>query len=147
MIMIEHVKWRLLQKESHELAFWFKSYASLKFKNAWQWFDHNLPTINEKWVFLDFLERQEQDLQLSCWTNFDLKLSWTCNFEENDFPFWAGENYRSLPFWETFVLPQILHYGCLKCQMKLIWTWMRPFQPSHTFKFLIKCTVDHSWLF
>ena len=67
-------------------------------------------------MFLDFLERLEQDLQLSCWKNFDLKLAWTCNFEENDFPFWAGENYRSLPFWETFCLtsnPSILIFEML----------------------------------
>ena len=33
--------------------------------------------------------------------NFDLKLAWTCKFEEKNFPFLVVENYRSLLFWET----------------------------------------------
>jgi len=100
--MIVHVKWDLLKKESPKLAKWFESYASLKFQNSWKWFDHNLPTINEKWVFFDFLERQEQDLQLSCWTKFDLKLAWWCKFEEKTFPFLAIWNYRSLTIFGNF---------------------------------------------
>ena len=102
--MKEHVKWSLLKKESLNLAKWFKSYPTLKFKISWQWFDHNLPTTNEKWMFLDILERWEQDLQLSCWTKFGLKLSWWFKFEEKTFPFLAVENYRSLLFLETFYL-------------------------------------------
>ena len=116
-------------------------------KNFWEWFDHNLPTTHEKWVFLDFLEMGEQDIQLSCWAKFHLKLVWWSNFEDQDFPFLANSNYRStFYFWKFLVWLQILHCGCLTCYMRLIWTWMRPLKPIPTIKSLIKCTVDHSWL-
>ena len=101
-IWIVHIKCGLLKKESPNLAKWFKSYATLKFKNSWQWFDHNLPTTHEKFMFLDFLERWEQDLQLSCWTKFHLKHFWTCNFKEKTFPFLAILNYKSLSIFGKF---------------------------------------------
>ena len=104
MIMIEHIKSEMLQKEPFQLALWFKSYAFLKFKISWPWFDHILPTIHEKFMFLDFLETWEQDIQLSCWTKFHLKLVWWSNFEEQNFPFWAVEITGHLPFLETFDL-------------------------------------------
>ena len=53
-------------------------------------------------MFLDFLKRWEQDLQLSCWTKFDLKLAWWCKIEEKTFPFLAVWNYRSPTIFGNF---------------------------------------------
>ena len=100
--MIAHVKWILLKETSLHLALWIKRYATLKFNFSWQWSIHNLPTINEKFMFLDFLERWDQDLQLSGWTKFYLKHFWTCNFEEKNFPFLAVLNYKSLSIFGKF---------------------------------------------
>jgi hypothetical protein len=97
-----HVKCDLLKKESPNLAKWFKSYGTLKFNFFWKWFDHNLPTTHEKFMFLDFLERWEQYLQLSCWTKFHLKHFWTRNFEVKNFPFLAVFNYKSLSIFGKF---------------------------------------------
>jgi hypothetical protein len=72
---IVHIKREMLQKEPSHLALWFESYAFLKFKFTWQRLIHISSTIHEKFMFLDFLEMGEQDLQLSCWTIFHLKLS------------------------------------------------------------------------
>ena len=99
-----HVKCGLLKKESLNLAFPFKSYATLKFNFFWKWFDHNLPTTHEKFMFLDFLERWEQDLQLSCWTKFHLKHFWTCNFEVKNFPFLETFITSHFLFLESFLL-------------------------------------------
>ena len=100
--MIVHVKCDLLKKESLKLAKWFKSYASLKFNFSWKWFDHNLPTTNEKLMFLAILEIGEKDLQLSCSTKFHLKHFWSCNLEEKAFPFLANPNYGSLSIFGKF---------------------------------------------
>ena len=101
-IMIVHVKWSLLKETSLNLALWIKSYVTLKINFFGQWSIHNLPTTNEKFMFLDFLERWEQDLQLSCWTKFHLKHFWTRNFEEKNFPFLAIFNYESLSTFGKF---------------------------------------------
>ena len=143
----EGIKCDLLQKTPPNLAKWFERYGLLKFKNFWDWIDHNLPTIHGNWVFLDFLEMGEQDLQLSCWAKIHLKLVWWSNFEEQDFPFLANSNYRSsFHFWKFLIWLQILPWWCLSWYMRPIWTWMRPLKPIPTIKSLIKCTVDHSWL-
>jgi hypothetical protein len=99
---IEEIKRNLLQKVPLHLALWCESYPTLKFNFFGQWFDHNLPTTHEKFMFLDFLERWEQDLQLSCWTKFHLKHFWTCNFKEKTFPFLAILNYKSLSIFGKF---------------------------------------------
>ena len=82
-----HVKWSLHIKRSLNLDTPCGSYAPLIMGHFWNWMDHNLPTIHGIFKFLDFLERWEQDLQLSCWTNFHLKLPWTRGFEVQNFPF------------------------------------------------------------
>jgi hypothetical protein len=82
-----HVKWSLHIKRSLNLDTPCGSYAPLIMGHFWNWMDHNLPTIHGNFKFLDFLERWDQDLQLSCWTNFHLKLPWTCNFVVKNFPF------------------------------------------------------------
>ena len=92
------------KKEPHELALWIKSYATLKFNFFVLRSIHNLPTTNEKFMFLDFLERWEQDLQLSCWTNFHLKLPWTRGFEVQNFPFLETSITSHLLFLAVFVL-------------------------------------------
>jgi hypothetical protein len=53
-------------------------------------------------MFLEFLKMGEQDIQLSCWEKFDLKLPWTYNLEEKTFPFLAISNYRSLTIFGNF---------------------------------------------
>ena len=50
------------------------------------------------------LERWDQDLQLSCWTNFHLKLPWTCNFEVKNFPFLETSITSHFLFLAIFVL-------------------------------------------
>ena len=70
--------------------------------HTWPCFDHISSTTNEKWMILDFLERGEKDLQLSCWTKFHLELAWWCKLEEKTFPFLAISNYRSLTIFGNF---------------------------------------------
>jgi len=101
-IMKVHVKCGLLKERSPNLAIPCESYATLNLGIFGKWFDHNLPTTHEKFMFLDFLERWEQDLQLSCWTKFHLKHFWTRNFEEKNFPFLAIFNYKSLSIFGKF---------------------------------------------
>ena len=81
---------------------WFESCACLKFKFTWPWLIHIFSTIHEKFMILDFLEMGEQDLQISCWKKFHLKLSWWCNLEEKTFPFLAISNYKSLTIFGNF---------------------------------------------
>ena len=49
-------------------------------------------------------------------------------------------------FWKFSVWPPNLQPWSLACQMRLIWTWMRPFKPFPTFQSIKSGTVDHSWL-
>ena len=114
----------------------------------WEWFDHNLPTIHGNWVFLDFLEMGEQDLQLSCWAKIHLKLVSWCKFEDQDFPFLVSFSYRSsFHFWKFLIWLQILPWWCLTWYMRPIWTWMRPLKPISIIKLLIKWTVDQQLTF
>ena len=99
-----HVKWSFHIKRSSNLDTPCGSYALLIMGQFWNWLDHNLPTIHGNFKFLDFLERWEQDLQLSCWTNFHLKLPWTCNFEVKNFPFLETSVTSHLLFLAVFVL-------------------------------------------
>jgi hypothetical protein len=105
-----HVKWSLCIKRSLNLDTPCGSYAPLIMGHFWNWMDHNLPTIHGKFKFLDFLERWEQDLQLSCWTNFHLKLPWTRGFEVKNFP-----------FLETSITSHFLFLAIL------VLTWFSPF--------------------
>ena len=70
----------------------------------WISLSHNLTTIHGIFKFLDFLERWEQDLQLSCWTNFHLKLLWTRGFEVQNFPFLETSITSHFLFLAVFVL-------------------------------------------
>ena len=99
-----HVKWSLLIKRSTILDIPCESYATLIIGIFGKWMDHNLPTIHGNFKFLDFLERWDQDLQLSCWTNFHLKLPWTCNFVVKNFPFLETSITSQLLFLAVFVL-------------------------------------------
>ena len=64
--------------------------------------DHISLTTHEKLMILDFLEMGEKDLQLSCSTKFNLKLSWWCNLELKTFPFLAISNYKLLSIFGKF---------------------------------------------
>ena len=97
-----HVKYGLLKEKSTKLAFPCESYDTLNLGIFWKWLDHILPTTHGNFMFLDFLEMGEQDLQLSCWTNFHLKLAWWGKLEEKTFPFLAISNYRSLTIFGNF---------------------------------------------
>ena len=81
-----------------------ESYATLIIGIFGKWMDHNLPTIHGNFKFLNFLERLDQDLQLSCWTNFHLKLLWTCNFVVKNFPFLETSITSHFLFLAIFVL-------------------------------------------
>ena len=65
---------------------------------------HNFLTIHGNFKFLDFLERWEQDLQLSCWTNLHLKLPWTRGLEVQNFPFLETSITSHFLFLAVFVL-------------------------------------------
>ena len=99
--MKDHMKCGFLQEKSTNLAFPCESYGTLNLGIFWKWLDHILPTTHGNFKFLDFLEWWDQDLQLSCWTKFHLKLVWWSNFEEKNFPFWAAEITGHLLFLET----------------------------------------------
>ena len=103
-IMKVHVKWGLLKERSPKLDIPCESYATLILGIFGKWLDHILLTIHEKFKLLDFLERWEQDLQLSCWTNFHLKLFWTCNFVVKNFPFLETSITSHFPFLAIFCL-------------------------------------------
>ena len=125
----EGIKYDLLEKTPPKLAKRFERYGLLKFKNSWDWIDHIFSTIHEKFMILDFLEMEEQDLQLSCWTKFHLKLSWWCNLElklvQNRSIFGKFKLQVTCYFWKVLIWLQILQCWCLKCQMRLVWTWMK----------------------
>ena len=97
-IMKVHIKCGLLKEKPSNLATPCESYGTLNSGIFWNWSDHILLTTHENFKFLDFLEWWDQDLQLSCWTKFHLKLVWWSNFEEKKFPFWAAEITSHLPF-------------------------------------------------
>ena len=116
------------------------------------------------WTFL------ENEWTISCQPHMGISSSWTFwNGEIKIFNFHVGQNsiwslydevilrrktfhFGQLKlqvtcyFWKLFVWPPILQPWSLICQMRLIWTWMRPFKPSHTFQSIKSGTVDHSWL-
>ena len=144
----EEVKCDLLQKTPPNLAKWFERYGLLKFKNFWKWFDHNLSTIHGNWVFLDFLEMGEQDLQLSCWEKIHLKLVSWCKFGIKKFPFLASFSYRSsFYFWKFLIWLQILPWWYLPWYMRPIWTWISSLKPNPIIKTIKSITVDQVWLF
>jgi hypothetical protein len=70
----------------------------------WNSLSHILQTTHWIFKFLDFLERWEQDLHLSCWTIFHLKLPWTSVFEVKNFPFLETSVTSHFLFLAVFVL-------------------------------------------
>ena len=123
---IVHVKREMLQKEPLHLALWFESYAPLKFNvhlakidpylfnHKWEIHDLGLfgngrtrPTtfMFNKISFEAFLMMQTWGENLSIFGNFKLQVTYY--------------------FWKVFIWLYFLHCWCLKCQMKLVWTWMK----------------------
>ena len=95
--------WGEYCKKNHSFwSFGWKVMPIWIFKHTLPWLDHISSTIHKKFMFLDFLERWEQDLKLSCWTKFYLKLSWWCKVEEKTFPFLVVWNYKSLTIFGNF---------------------------------------------
>ena len=87
--------------ESKVMACWTSLYTLSSF-------EHIFSTIHHKFMILDFLEMGEKDIQLSCWTNFHLKLLWCWKVELK----WVQKlvifgNFQitgHFPFLETFDL-------------------------------------------
>ena len=81
--------------------------------------------------------------QNSIWSFFDGgKLGWSRS--KNLPSFWKLETIGHFSFWKPLLWPQILQCEYLKCQMRLVWTWMEYLLPSPSSKSINPGTVDFS---
>jgi hypothetical protein len=110
------------------LELWFKSYVHLKFHACfamiWLYllnhtsYDHDLGHFgNGRERFTTFMFNKIS----FWWCKIELKLV------QNPSIFGKFKLWVTFYFGKFFTGPQILQCECLKCQMRLVWTWMKYF--------------------